>query len=468
MRRREQRERQTDDGMDTASGGEAEAMDKIDFVTRRFKQILPDPVRTVSVKDARDLQVWLRNDLCSLIENYARRTRFRELAAWVLRAIVPGANTAERQTVEDLESAVVECARALDDLASKKQVGKELRLRFPPQKKVVEKTVRVQADGEFLLKQRHDHVDELSLQLSQLSHVARSGLREPVNVNDFFEPQQVHVKLEDGRWIQRGEFILFLNPELLPVGNFVVRCMFSRIEPVLKLLAAMRPEIMRVVSAVGRRYRGQEQAAAAWTKLQENHAALRKVFQTGPNNQLRDSMMILTQVYAAFGPSPELDWLGLPAGLIEDGAASLRHRVSRSHNGELFERIAAAVDDLRELYEGEGPAQSAIDEAIDSGGLVINQETFEAFWEVKPVGDNWQRHKAPWKLLVALAKKALHRADVVERDLYIEAQSESTMATVAGRLKSRLPASLWKLIVPGRTARSYRLMLEPDKTHLFG
>ena len=445
-------------------------MDKVEIVTRRYKQILPKPVGFVQDSQLRRLEIWLKDDLCPVVEDYADRPTFRERAAWVLDSIRPGVLTPERQAIDTLDAAVVACARALAEPGSKSRVHAKLVALYPAQTRVVGETVEICGGGrKRVLSQQLGPVDELAPELSQVTALDKRPWDDLVNVNDYFEPQQEFAETEDGRRLQWGQFIVSLNPELHPVGNFVVRCMFRRVDPIVTILNAVHRKIMRAVTALDYRYAVQNQLDAAWKSLQASHAVVKKTFQTGAENQLRDSCIILTQVYAAFDPSPTLDWLDVSPEAIDRDVGSLQHRITHFQNGEMFDRIAAAVGDLRRLYVDEPPEQWAIDEAIAIGALVIDTRFHKAFWEKKPIEVDWKRSRAAWKFLIVLAGKAGHHGHVTESDLYgTEVVSASTMGTNAERLRALLPASLKKHVLPGPDPRTYRLDLLRQHVHLFG
>ena len=47
-------------------------MNEVDFIERRFKQILPDPLGHVQRSQLRRLDVWLRDDVCPVVEEYVQ------------------------------------------------------------------------------------------------------------------------------------------------------------------------------------------------------------------------------------------------------------------------------------------------------------------------------------------------------------------------------------------------------------
>lgn len=443
-------------------------MDKVDFLTRSYKRILPEPVGYVENGPLRDLQIWLVDDVCPVIEEFARRPKFREHAAWVLDAIYRGAGTAERREIDALDAALIRCAGALARLAAKRRIRSQLAALYRSIDLVASQKIKISAGGTRILSQQREPFDETSAQLSQVAAIAKRPWTDLVNLEDYFEPKQEFVRTNDGQFLQRGEFIVSLNPELHPIGNFVVRCMFRRVDGMFEVLSASRVKILRAVRAIRHKYSDQDQLEKAWHALQASHAAVRKTFQMGSENQMRDSCVILTQVYASFHPSPDLSWLAISPAIIESDIVSLRHRITHFRNGEMFDRIAAALGDLKRLYADDSPNQSALDEAIASGGLAIQRQSHSVYWERKQVNKDWARFRMPWRLLVALSEKAKLRGSVTESDLYADKTiAASTLGTNAERLRKLLPASLRKLIVPGATRRSYRLDLEPSVVRLF-
>ncbi|MDP6718295.1 MAG: hypothetical protein QGF59_06565, partial [Pirellulaceae bacterium] len=205
---------------------------------------------------------------------------------------------------------------------------------------------------------------------------------------------------------------------------------------------------------------------SSWSELLRLHAELERSFRTGQESRLRDACVVSTQIYAAFSPGPDVTWLGLDAAIVDNALPALRARVTGLGNDQMFERIAAALGSLRQLYGDEGPDRSAIEEAIAGGGLVIDETRHEAYWETHRLAE--QPTKTAWKLLVALAHKAPFGSDVKVRDVWgDEAVTNSAMSSVWARLKKLLPPTLWPLVRPGDAPRTYRLNLNADRIHIF-
>jgi hypothetical protein len=334
-------------------------------------------------------------------------------------------------------------------------------------------------------------VDDLPVRRNQVQQIAQRPWIDLVCADDYFSPSSgLNFQVKEARRTQgdsivkphpvqdvhpvdivirptQGEFVVSFNPELHPVGDFVTRSMLRRVDVWLSCLGDFRQLCHQALRHVKRGYPGQVDAEAkAWNDLQARVAELRRVCTTAPAASLHDSCIILSQVYAAFHPAPILTWLGLPESVVSFGVSSLHHRIVGERRLEPLERIATAVGDLRRLYREGEPEESALDEAVAIGGLVLADVPRSAHWETERIVADWDRFDKPWQLLWMLATKARLHAGVEVRDVYDnDAVTDSALSTLVGRLKQMLPATLWRLIQP-TGQRSYRLHLEREQIHL--
>lgn len=266
----------------------------------------------------------------------------------------------------------------------------------------------------------------------------------------------------DGRLIQQGHLVVSLNPELHPIGNFVVRGPFQRLEWARAPLASLRRKCLAAVQASGRPYAAQvETLRSAWAELEENARHLEVACRTGPECVLRESCVVLTQIYAAIHPSPDVGWLGLAPEAVSYGAAAIRMRLRQLQGAELFDRVAAALRSLRQLYDPQGEMLATREEAIASGGLVLVRQPPAVYWEGQEVAGPWKG--ILWDFLTELARKARLRSPVAQQDLYPDVKSATVMSRNAERLRKKLPPTLRRLIVPGNAPQTYRLDLEPQR-----
>jgi hypothetical protein len=443
-------------------------MDRIELAERRYKAIVREPLPDRWQLPHRELEAWLLNDVCSVVADYAKRPRFREQAAWPLEKLRVGTDSAERQLLDPFDHALVKCAKALTKLAANAPIASVLKEICPPTEAIVREVIRITGGNSRRVGAEKGTVNTLAIEASQVRAIAERFWTDLVCQDDYFEPRGGWMrKSPEGRG-QAGEFIVSLNPELLPVGNLVVRTMLRRVEILFSLVDSFRNKCLAAIARATRRYPAQLKAQNdAWESLEVAYRSLQEGMRDAPAAQICESCIIMTQVYAAFAQSPNLQWLNLPEESIRTGAQGLRFRLTHSKGLEIVERIAAALGDLRGLYAGARPNLSAIEEAVASGGLVVVQVPREAYWAGDRIDADWHGSDTSWKLLVALAKKAVTESQVGEADLFENVVSRSAMSTVYGRLKKLLPASLWKHILPGNEPRTYRMDLQGKRAYLF-
>ncbi|MBW3597267.1 MAG: hypothetical protein KY475_08335 [Planctomycetes bacterium] len=439
-------------------------MDRLELALRRYRQICAAPAGPGEVP-MRDVVIWLREDVSRVLEEYAFRPTFRAYASWPVVALCPGAETPERHLVERAGEQLVECAEALLKVLRLRTVLRKIGELFPPTSTVVSQTVEIRNGGQRPFAAERAIVDHFQIELGQLQAVADRDWTDLVNVADYFEPQQEFVETEDGEWLQRGEWVVSVNPELLPAGNFIVRCLRKRISMRHEILKACRGRCLVALRQIRRKLKGCDAVEEAWTSLTQTVDEIERTFQTGREARLRDACVVSTQLYGAFHPDPDLSWLGLDPEIVENGLAMVKFRLRTFQGAHMLERAAASLGDLRRLYEEGRPDQSEIEESIASGGLVILESDHIAYWEGKQLTK--EIVGTSWKFLHALARKARHRAAVEERDVFDKVVSDSAMSTAWGRLKKMLPAPLWSRVKLGAAPRTYRLDLEPHRIFLF-
>jgi hypothetical protein len=441
-------------------------VDRLELALRRYQQIVPKPVDHAGMP-LRALNIWLSEDVNAVLDDYTRRPSFREHASWPVRALSVGANSSERDLIDQIDSEIVRCGRALLKLADKRLIKRKTVENVPAKPVVVGETVRIDDAGSRVVAREYGQPVELEMELSQIDAIAQRDWDDLVNVNDYFEPQQQWSRDFDDQAIQHADAIVSINPELLPIGNFIVRRVLARIETRLTTLESFRRRCLTALQQVRSAYsKDCTEIESAWSELSRLHAELVRSFRSGTESRLRDACVVSTQIYAAFSPGPNVTWLGLDADIVNDALPALRARGRGWDNAHMFERIAASLGSLRQLYGDTGPDRSAIEEAIAAGGLVIDELRHEAFWQTERLDK--QPTKSAWILLVALARKAQRRMATEERDVWgDEAVSLSAMSTAWGRLKNCLPSSLWRQVQPGEERATYRLSLDAHRIHIF-
>jgi hypothetical protein len=268
--------------------------------------------------------------------------------------------------------------------------------------------------------------------------------------------------------VTEGVFVVSLSSSLFHVGDSITRCMMQRIRAMRNLQVEIRQIVYKALRETGRAYKSQVEAEhAAHRELDKSCADLQRICLTGSDAHFRDACITMVQVYAAFHPAPELDWLGVSDLAIQRFHGTLEHNIKSARDLETVERISAALGDLRHLYRDMTPDQSDLEAAIAKGHLVLVKRGREAYWEAQRIDCDWRRHRKPWDMLWQLAIKARAASPVNDIDLYRGRVSPSTMYNRCERLRSLLPGSLRRHVVPGGERATYRLQLPIHKIHLF-
>ena len=193
-------------------------------------------------------------------------------------------------------------------------------------------------------------------------------------------------------------------------------------------------------------------------------------FLTSADAQIRESCMVLAEAYLDFvKPSPDTAWLDLPDWIINRNRGLIRHQLDGGAGYGTCERIAEAVADVQRLYRGAPPDESAKEEAIAAGHLVIVEASREAYWEGERIDADWNQLRAPWDLLQQLARRGRVGQAVCHDDLFDgeSLANRSTMANRWRRLKRLLRPSLSRHVRPGPQPMSYLLVLDRHQIHLY-
>lgn len=108
-------------------------MEELDFLTRRYRQIVPAPREYIYDSSVlRRLTVWLNDDVIPAVDSLAKRPAFREQASWVIRSLTAGSDSAERREIKLLDEALIECAKAQTRLLGKNRLWAKLQEWYRP------------------------------------------------------------------------------------------------------------------------------------------------------------------------------------------------------------------------------------------------------------------------------------------------------------------------------------------------
>ena len=224
-------------------------------------------------------------------------------------AFAPDAPTPERRQIDAATELLRQSATSLAKLFEMKRIQKGLSEVAPPRMAAIGAEIEV-GDTTRSAITSTELIDPLSLPWAQIKGLASEGAGELVESGDYFEPMQDFVQIA-GDEVQRGEFIVANNPELLPIGNFVCRCFLRRLNLLIAPLGAVRAKLATAMSRTRQQFVEWPTFEATWDELHSTRSALERLLLTGTDGQLRNSCIVLTQIYAAFHATPELEWLGL-------------------------------------------------------------------------------------------------------------------------------------------------------------
>lgn len=440
-------------------------------VARRYTDLNPEPGGMHNQTEMNRLRVWLEDDVVPLLVEVTRLTRFRELSTFSSRTLVRGSTADQRRVVERVDRGLIDAARALLSVVDDPSVYATLQNMpstpiFLNGEETVEIGIAIDHNTPVLTSAETTVStirDGLGLGIAAVRRVAERDWDDLVEPEDYFSTRQEFVEGDAGTRLQRGEMINGLNARLLPIGDLVARSLRRRIDVRLGVIRDLQRRINQVLADP------QLRRPVRWHHAEEELVEAIRQLETmvfaDPDSILRDSCVILTQVYAAVNPSPELDWLGIRDELLVEARGVFPALLQGPMGSVIHDRIARAVEDMGQLYRGFDPTVSELEIAIASGGLVIHLPDQSAWWEGTPI--NLGNSRKDREFLAILARKAFRRLAVGEADLYLDgSQSKSTMATRWGRLGPLLPRSLAQRIQPGHHPRTYQLHLESHRIFL--
>jgi hypothetical protein len=445
-------------------------VDRLDFALRQYQELAPKRPGELTRLEVDRFRLWISDDVSAAVAGYTSRPAFQDCATWSLRSLAPGATTSERGQVNAIDVSLVESAGMLLRLADFPAIQNQLAAANRPTQYVSRETVQIGSDENRVLGREFSSYDQLAFERSQVESVAAHFWDDLVSPLDYFGPYRAF-RFQDSAEPQWGNFIPSFNRALHPVGDFVVRCMLERIDTLTDILAAYRLKVRAAALSDVAMQDSLSQEDVAWGELNRNSADLRVSSNDASTARRRDSCVILTQVFVGFHAiTPKVDWLGLPEWIVERGRSLGGHCGSRMAP-ELLDRIAVGLNDLKSVYDDQLPTRSAIDEAVATGGLVIDEGACTVYWKgvrIQPSKD-WKSQRRQWTILCQLAKKAKAGTEISAADIYDDIVSASTLSTAVNRLRELLSSQLdlEKLIVSGSKPGTYRLDLPRGHVFIF-
>ncbi|MFO0850793.1 MAG: hypothetical protein U0871_19885 [Gemmataceae bacterium] len=364
-------------------------MDPIEAAVRRYQVIMPDPRVAGGDLPVDALSDWLTGDVGRVVACYARRPRFREYAGWSVCALTPGSPGDARQRVDAVAVAAVRHARLITAVL-RTPLGRAARRLVPNQ------PVGWEVQTESGPVWQPDPTDaDFDQQVWFVRHVSRAGRpvwADLVDPADYFGPVAAWPLWKP---VHQGAgtipFRVCLNPQRHVVGDFVSGGLLRRVDALVTWLGVVR---LALFLASGGQPPTAEQRAmmADVIGFDEDVERLTKVCHDPVSHPLRVACVTLTQAYVGFHPAPDVDWLGLPAAVVENGRWGLQTQLKHA-------RSVDPVVGVRPPSGSSGgctPTTSRCRPArrrSPPAELVFTANPPAACWEGRPLPVEWGRHR---------------------------------------------------------------------------
>jgi hypothetical protein len=399
-------------------------MNRLQLAQHGYSMLAPRLAASLDEETSDGAERWLRDDICAVFAELASNRSFRLAVRWACDHLAAGANSAERRLVEAVDRALVRCGQELASVT--------------------------RADPNDTSHEELSRADRVAISRSDRATIELMAGRpwlDLVCVGDLFHPMcELCLRIPNPDhthgFRERGEL-------RVPLGDYVARCLVARIDYWKSFL-----DRIWIETCCGRR--GSENWAQglrnrlfeAKVTLDQSVEQLKAACRGGIQSQRREACVTLTQVYAAYAESPDLEWLGLPRGsasghrglirscvrrrgeilIGERDQAGLVRIVDRERaslcDPEVLQRIAASLEDVLFIYQVPEDPDDLIDWATERARLVLVDRSARAvWWDGSNVAKGmWDSHLPEWNLLWILG---LNLGKPVDRAMLVRPERHS-------------------------------------------
>jgi hypothetical protein len=432
-------------------------MDRLQLAQERFQRLVPGLGRVDTVL-SREVENWLRDDVAAVVENLIGIPCFQRLARWSPDHLSSGSSTPERRLVEAVDAALVRAAAAMVAAAREAEAAQRLT------------ALAARQWGK-----------SGPANLAVVTWVAGRPWFDLVCPEEYFHPfRDLHLRNSHP---ERTADFRARHELRVPLGDYVLRGLLARAEFLARHICDFWDYCFPLLQVPTRAGGSRAEACfAARLELDQSFASLRSACQGGSEARLREACVALTQVYTAYHPTPDLNWLGCPPGSAAAEASRIRSCIfapaERFHEGDevgsrivperyrrptpcrpnVVHHVAIALHDIGILYRQPMEAEDLVDAVRQSKRLVLVDRAPRAvYWQGEVVDGDWDGKVKEWELLWMLVKRACQGRTVDRLDL---SNPDSTRAIVdrRSRLSRMLPVVLDDAIEAVPT-RAYRLTL---------
>jgi len=436
---------------------EASFMNNNNIASEKFSRLVPKTPPALggrlSRTTAEQLISCLEQDVASL-HPLLVSPGFQRLALWPVHSLQADGNSPERELIAKLKAAVLSAAARVRGFVEQNaellavHLGDAVRRYRRAKGWTIETAISL---------------DDL---LSRLEQVKAGCSDEWASIADYFGPNHGTSLEVGGERFRRGEFIVSLNEQLHYVGNHVATCMLVRANLVTDRLFEIASEINATLIAAGHSGRPwrPELDRIGTLLAQLRHACLER------EEAVRaEAAMTVVQGCAAFSGLP-IDWSWLPtdAQPSKSQLNMLRHialGMGRGYSTAL--KIEAALRVVSRWWATRPLHQTALEEAIATGGLVVDVDSLKVYWQQQEVEGKWAKSPRKFLLLERLAKSR-GRGHVTAADIYEDIPSKSRFPDLKKDLCNSLPKDLRERIqsVQCKNSPAYKFDLRSSQIHV--
>lgn len=433
-------------------------MDRLKVAKEAYKRVAPLPNEDIDEAKSDQLEAWLIEYVCPVVEDLSNIREFRQLANWPIERLADGATEPERRSVEAMDRALVEVAGTLARVGGQPDVQMQLQRTFP--------LARSNQPPDFDLRNAaKSPPGHLVPALEAITEITTRPWFDLVVPEEYFHPcRELNLMNPKGEPLKEFDFE---NPHLATLGDYVTRLTLMRIDHWTTMLGRFVGGCIVVLTQLNRNTESDLLSVTnAQAELRRRLSDIEAMRIAGAPARIRDSSIALIQIYAAYSPSPRLEWLLVPKDIVAANRGLVRLCVRRPVcDMRVLLRIFAALDDVQKLYEQGPTVLDAFAVAVDSKRLVLLETPRRAFWDGKRIDADWDGNTLIWELLWELAHK---RTQLKAVDRYCLSNSKSARAIVdrRSRLSKMIPIALDdKIIASGR--RTYQVEIDPEDIALF-
>lgn len=213
------------------------------------------------------------------------------------------------------------------------------------------------------------------------------------------------------------------------LGDHIIDLMFERFDFWKQRLERGRHRLESRLVTDQSTFAARERMFACVIDVDRTEQAVRRDWREGSEARLRKACLVLLQTYIAYHAVPQLPWLDFDSRRLEVIGHVVRkffrHRgtlrlVEQTSDGrlqtigtrsaslvdaQLIRQVAAAIEDLSELYHRGVHADDLIAEAKDRFRLVVVVSPRMVFWNGQVLELPWNGAEKSWNLLLHLAVK---------------------------------------------------------------